>query len=153
MKWTRLDEEAFASEIPGAGCFVKFYTGHVCFVPNVTIEVDAQAKGRLRATVFSHLVFSTTGTRTTGWVGNAGDALDKKLAEHERKQWRADKKAKNQAVNHSGKWPKWPELKVIAKKLKAEHERKEDAHTCPHCQRGFKWAALLQKHVAIEHKK
>ena len=45
MKWTRLDEEAFASEIPGAGCFVKFYTGHVCFVPNVTIQVDAQAKG------------------------------------------------------------------------------------------------------------
>jgi hypothetical protein len=117
---------------------VKFYTGHVCFVPNVTIEVDAQAKGRLRATVFSHLVFSTTGTRTNGWVGTAGDALDKKLAEHERKKGRADKVAKNQAVDHSGKWPK---------------VRKEDAHTCPRCQRGFKWAALLQKHMAIEHKK
>jgi len=139
MKWTRLDDEALASEVPGAGCFVKFYTGHVCFVPNVALEVDVKAKGRLRATVFSHLVFSTTeGTSTTGWVGNAGDALDKKLAERERKQWRADKVAKNQAVDHSGKWPK---------------VRKEDAHTCPHCQRGFKWAAQLQRHMAIEHKK
>ena len=115
--------------MPDAGCFVLFANKHFCFAPGVTLKREG-AKLNLVAAPSAQIRFttlgSTSGTTTTQWIGDAGDKLDAKLAEFERKKWRADKKAKNQA---------------------------EDAHTCPHCQRGFKWAALLKQHMASKHQK
>lgn len=104
MNWTRLDNEgeAKACEIPGVGCFVKFYVGivSVCFVPNVRLELDGKGCGTLQPFASTQLTFSTTeGTSTMHWIGDAGDKLDAKLAKLERKRWRADKVAKNKPVN------------------------------------------------------
>lgn len=85
MNWTRLDDETRASEIPGAGCFVKFYTGSVCFVPNVRLAIQG-SKGCLVAMAYTHITFaSTEGTSTTGWIGNAGAKKSAKLSRNKRK--------------------------------------------------------------------
>ena len=110
MNWIRIDCDVYATEIAGAGCFVRFY-GHVVpvFAPGVTIRTTKIKQKEVHALVaapFSgtHVSF-TTDTMTTptgsGWVGNAGDRLDQKLAEYERKQWRADKVAKNRPVKYN----------------------------------------------------
>ena len=129
MNWIRIDDTTSATELPGVGCFVRFFSSaYATFVPGVTIKSVGKTGRELVAMPFNstHISFTTdTTTSPAGWVGNAGDVLDKKLAEYERKQWRADKVAKNQA---------------------------KDAHPCPYCKRGFKWAALLRKHMASEHK-
>ena len=129
MNWLTVDASVQAAEVPGAGCFVMVANKHVCFAPGVTLKREG-AKLSLVAAPSTQIVFttlgSTSGTTTTQWIGDAGEKLDAKLAEFERKKWRADKKAKNQSA---------------------------DAHTCPHCQRGFKWAALLKQHMASKHQK
>jgi len=178
MNWLTVDASVQAAEVPGAGCFVMVANKHVCFAPGVTLKREG-AKLSLVAAPSTQIVFttlgSTSGTTTTQWIGDAGEKLDAKLAEFERKKWRADKKAKNQAVDHSGKWPKWRADKkaknqaVASAKLclskyhsgkwpkwradKKAKNQSADAHTCPHCQRGFKWAALLKQHMASKHQK
>lgn len=90
MNWTRLDNEgeAKACEVPGLGCFVKFYSGGTCFVPNARIELD-NGLGTLKPFATTQLTFSTTeGTSTMNWIGDAGDKLDAKLAKLERKKHR-----------------------------------------------------------------
>lgn len=102
MNWITIDHATQAVEIPGAGCFVMFFNHHVCFAPGVTINKDKKGTALVAApynctqiTFPDFPVTTTTGTTSHVWIGDAGDKLDKKLAELDRKHWRADKQAKN----------------------------------------------------------
>ena len=87
MNWTRIDATTEATEIKGAGCFVRFF-GHpgATFAPSTTIKLDEKGKGSLVAVnnCLTQIMFTGgTGETTTSsfhWVGDAGEKLDKKLA-------------------------------------------------------------------------
>lgn len=89
MNWIRIgiDCDVYATEIAGAGCFVRFFNHIVpVFAPGVTIRTTKVKQKEVHALVaapFSgtQISFTTdTATSQAGWVGDAGDRLDKKLA-------------------------------------------------------------------------
>jgi len=91
MNWITIDASTEAVEIHGAGCFVKFSEKHVVFAPNVAIRMDDKGKSKLVASpgCLTQIMFTSSGeTSTTSqhWIGDAGEKLDKKLAELEQRK-------------------------------------------------------------------
>lgn len=83
MNWTTIDNTTEAAEVAGAGCFVRFFNGSVpVFAPGVTIKKDSKGVSLVAAPICgTHISFTTDGkTASTGWIGDAGEKLDKKLA-------------------------------------------------------------------------
>lgn len=83
MNWTIIDHTTKAIEIPGAGCFVMFFSKDICFAPGTTLKKDTSNNNYsiVAAPVCgTHITFTADGTTsTTDWVGDGGVALDAKL--------------------------------------------------------------------------
>lgn len=86
MNWIRIDDSTYAAEIPGAGCFVRFFgSANATFTPGVTIrttKIKHRTTHALVAAPFSstHISFTTdTATSKVDWVGDAGKKLDRLL--------------------------------------------------------------------------
>ena len=82
MNWTRIDNTTEATEIVGAGCFVRFFNHAVpVFAPGVSIKKDDKGNSLFASPICgTHISFMTDGTTSTmGWVGDAGEKLDAKI--------------------------------------------------------------------------
>jgi len=123
MNWITIDASTEASEISGAGCFVKFSEKHVVFAPNVAIRTDDKGKSKLVASpgCLTQIMFTSSGeTSTTSqhWIGN-------KLAELERKKHRG--KAVVDPKKVARMWHDWvgkDKLAEIGAKVEKQHRGK-----------------------------
>lgn len=78
MNWVKIDKNTKAAELPGVGCFVMVGKS-LCYAPRICIQDNKLVPMAGCETVISWTASDLTGTSTSGWVGDAGEKLDKKL--------------------------------------------------------------------------